>query len=64
MPWVDSEFIKIRKREGPFMSPYRVVATRNKIKICQRVFSTYADAVEHARKVQEEYDTMEIPMRA
>jgi len=46
------------------MSPYRVIATRNNIKICQRVFSTYADAVEHARKVQEEYDTMEIPMRA
>jgi hypothetical protein len=64
MPWVDSEFIKIRKREGPFMSPYRVIATRNKIKICQRVFGTYAKAVEHARKIQEDYDTMEIPMRA
>ena len=64
MPWVDSEFIKIRKRKDFFISPYRVIATRNKIKICQRVFSTYADAVEHARQIQEEYDTMEIPMRA
>ena len=64
MPWVDSESIKIRKRLNVFMSPYRVIATRNKIKICQRVFGTYADAVEHARKIQEEYDTMEIPMRA
>lgn len=64
MPWVDSEFIKIRKRLGAFMSPYRVIATRNNIKICQRVFSTYAEAVEHARKIQGNYDTMEIPMRA
>jgi len=64
MPWVDSEFIKIRKRKDFFISPYRVIATRNNIKICQRVFSTYVEAVEHARQIQEQYDSLEIPMRA
>jgi hypothetical protein len=46
------------------MSPYRVIARRGAMYICQRVFGTYAEAVEHARKIQEDYDTMEIPMRA
>jgi len=63
MPWIDSESIKIRKRQGVFMSPYRVIARRGVMYICQRVFGTYAEAVEHARKIQEQFDILEIPLR-
>jgi len=45
------------------MSPYRVIARRGVMYICQRVFGTYAEAVEHARKIQEQFDILEIPLR-
>jgi hypothetical protein len=45
------------------MSPYRVIARRGVMYICQRVFGTYAEAVEHARHTQEHFNTLEIPLR-